>query len=276
MGKRGPPEISLRGKGRAMFADLTEWVEPSPTLPETSAGKLTAAPAPAPSAPETRGAPGVEARAPTSVDEAPGKAPGGDQDGDGFGFLTLEAAQAAAVRPSPLPGAALLSWRREAPPPASEEIGIAPEAPMQGLRLPGPLEPEALGLIPSSPKQPFAPRPRPVDEAQIRQLHGRVDELYRHIASGVIPDLGSTERALNGLKQACEALLKPDGDDEAGYYYGLASTRYAIARRLWRWSYTHGLFVFPWGLAWLGAYLQALTAGRGYRARVVPPAHEGI
>ncbi|MER3467177.1 MAG: hypothetical protein C4312_00805, partial [Thermoflexus sp.] len=100
--------------------------------------------------------------------------------------------------------------------------------------------------------------------------------LYRRIANGAIPDPSTADQALAWLKQAREALLTPEGYDEAEYYYSLAYTRYAIARRLWRWSYTYGLFVFLWGLAWLGAYLWALTAGRGYSAQVVPPGYEGI
>ncbi len=125
-------------------------------------------------------------------------------------------------------------------------------------------------------ERPPTARARAVDEAHLRQLNARIDELYRRIASGAIPDPGTAEQALAWLKQAREALLSPDGYDEAEYYYSLAQTRYAIARRLWRWSYTYGLFVFIWGIAWLGLYLWALTDGRGYSARVVPPGYEGI
>jgi len=295
----------LRGKGRALFADLAEWVEPveSSPPPEMPVQQSPAEPSAAPPVSEAPPASDVEAGASGSgerdpQESLPSPTPAGDRDGDGFRFLAMEAARAAAVRASPLPEAAPPSWRWEAPPPASEGIQIDPEGPMRALRIPGLLEPEAVGPIAPafetsmetseegeasmgpvptpSPERLSAPRPRSVDEAQLRQLHGRIDELYRRIAGGAIPDPGAAEQALSWLKQAREALLKPDGYDEAEYYYSLALTRYAIARRLWRWSYTYGLFVFLWGLAWLGAYLYALTAGRGYSAWVVPPGYEGI
>ncbi|WP_376788393.1 hypothetical protein [Thermoflexus sp.] len=191
-------------------------------------------------------------------------------------------------------------WRWEPTATPAETVDVDPRAPMRALRIPGLLMPEALHPMvgsseamaatpaegaqpmeqaptpPAFPEKPRATHPRGVDEAHVRQLHARIDELYRRIASGAIPDPGTAEQALTWLKQAREALLSPDGYDEAEYYYSLAQTRYAIARRLWRWSYTYGLFVFLWGIAWLGLYLWALTEGRGYSARVVPPGYEGI
>lgn len=311
MGKRGKPEISVRGRGRALFAGLTEWVEPTEPpvrTPEAPAPGPESRPMEVPpSLEEPPGDPGAQAPVPEPASspepsEVPMNAAASTPPGDGdrFRFLAQEAARAASA-PSVIP-----SW---APPPdwhwgpaaaPAETVEVDPHAPMRALRIPGLLTPEALPPTEGSPeaaaetpvegeqtmervpippappeRQPMA-RSHAVDEAHLRQLNARIDELYRRIASGAIPDPGTAEQALAWLKQAREALLSPDGYDEAEYYYSLAQTRYAIARRLWRWSYTYGLFVFIWGIAWLGLYLWALTEGRGYSARVVPPGYEGI
>ncbi len=307
MGKRGKPEITVRGKGRALFAGLTEWAEPmesSGPSPEAPFPGSATQPVEDPSsAGETHGGQEIHppAREATPSLEPPGAVPPSPPEaGDGFRFLALEAARTASV-PLSIP-----SW---SPPPegrwepsaaSAETVEVDPHAPMRALRIPGLLTPEAQGLIhgssetaveppvegappmerapatPTLPERPTAPRTHAADEAHLRQLNARIDELYRRIASGAIPDPGTAEQALAWLKQAREALLSPDGYEEAEYYYSLAQTRYAIAHRLWRWAYTYGLFVFVWGVAWLGLYLWALTGGRGYSARVIPPGYEGI
>ncbi len=313
MGRRGKPETSVRGRGRALFAGLTEWVEPTQLpgqTPEASPSEPASRSSEAfSSSPleETRGGEGAPSPvlepAPSSkpsevsVEVAASTPP---KDGDGFRFLALEAARASAAT-SGIPGwAPPPDWRWEPAGAPAETVEVDPHAPMRALRIPGLLMPEALSPMEDSPKatvetraegepsmerapttamppeRPATARARGVDEAHLRQLNTRIDELYRRIASGAIPDAGTAEQALAWLKQAREALLSPDGYDEAEYYYSLAQTRYAIARRLWRWSYTYGLFVFVWGIAWLGLYLWALTDGRSYSARVVPPGYEGI
>ncbi len=306
MGKRAKPEISLRGKGRALFAELAEWAEP-PEAPAPTPS--TSAPDPGPPAaalptPEG-GSPGEppptpEAASASEPTGAPGRAPAAaaSEDGDGFRFLAMEAAYTIPT-PSEIPNwAPPPAWRWEPAAAPAEAVQVDPRAPMRALRIPGLLTPEIPAPTPPAPEvaaetylegeppmdrpsippaeRPPAARPRSADEAHIRQLNARIDELYRRIAAGAIPDPGTAEQALAWLKQAREALTAPDGYDEAEYYYSLAQTRYAIARRLWRWSYTYGLFVFLWGLAWLGFYLWSLTMGRGYSARVVPPGYEGI
>lgn len=284
MSKRERPEISLRGKGRALFEDLAEWVTAAPT-PEPP---REAAPA------EAVGSPAPPPHNPAPMDREP------EGSAEAFAFMALEAARAAPVEPiswAPPP-----PWPEEPRGPSADGEGIAidPQAPMRALRIPGLLagiEPEGPEVTPhgaatpetrteeapmetprtvaGAPERAAGP-PRAPDEARVRALNGRIDDLYRRIANGAIPDPSAADQALAWLKQAREALLTPEGYDEAEYYHSLAYTRYAIARRLWRWSYTYGLFVFLWGLAWLGAYLWALTAGRGYSAQVVPPGYEGI
>lgn len=316
MGKRGKPEISLRGKGRALFTELTEWVEPrepaapmteaqaaAPERPPVEASDLLASPIPgspreeqeeplpAPKTTQALRSPGLSSGAPSQVSS---------EDKDGFRFLAMEAARATSEAAGisnwvPPPG-----WRWEHAARPTQAIQVDLGAPMRALRIPGLLVPESPSSAEVSPERTPetpsegersverasttsvsherspAPRVRTADEAHLRQLNARIDELYRRIANGAIPDPGAAEHALAWLKQAREALLSPDGYDEAEYYYSLAQTRYAIARRLWRWSYTYGLFVFIWGIAWLGLYLWALTGGRGYSAQVVPPGYEGI
>lgn len=316
MGKRGKPEISIRGRGRALFDGLTEWVEPVDPLarrPEMSASGPEPRSGESLSTPSSRGVPegregSPETPAPSpqfSRPPEPSHAPADaaslpPEDGDGFRFLALEAARVASARLEIPNWAPPPDWRWEPTAAPTETVAVDPRAPMRALRIPGLLMPEALHPIEGSPEamaatpaegerpmeqvptpsglleKPQATRSRGVDEGHVRQLHTRIDELYRRIASGAIPDPGTAEQALTWLKQAREALLSPDGYDEAEYYYSLAQTRYAIARRLWRWSYTYGLFVFLWGAAWLGLYLWALTEGRGYSARVVPSGYEGI
>ncbi len=306
MGKREKPEISLRGKGRALFAGLTEWVEPTevpaPTPPPSTLdpGPLEAAALPPAPEGEPPGKPPPTPEAASEPTGAPAGAPAAaaSEDGNGFRFLAMEAAYATPTPSGILDWAPPPAWRWEPAAAPAEAIQVDPRAPMRALRIPGLLTPEALSptapapeaaaetyaegeppmdrpSIPSAERPPAA-RPRSADEAHLRQLNARIDELYRRIAAGAIPDPGTAEQALAWLKQAREALMAPDGYDEAEYYYSLAQTRYAIARRLWRWSYTYGLFVFLWGLAWLGLYLWSLTMGRGYSARVVPPGYEGI
>ncbi|GBD09776.1 hypothetical protein HRbin22_02037 [Candidatus Thermoflexus japonica] len=316
MGKRGKPEISIRGRGRTLFSGLTEWVEPAEPparAPETPASEPaprsggTLSPRPSEGTPGDQGdreapAPSPEpALLPEPVDAPTDTAASiPPEDGDSFRFLALEAARVASASLEIPNWAPPPRWRWEPSATPAETVEVDPRAPMRALRIPGLLTPEALHPLegspetmaetpvegeqpmeqvptpPTLPERPRAARSRGVDEAHLRQLHARIDELYRRIASGAIPDPGTAEQALAWLKQAREALLSPDGYDEAEYYYSLAQTRYAIARRLWRWSYTYGLFVFVWGIAWLGFYLWALTDGRGYSARVVPPSYEGI
>ncbi len=301
MKKRAKPEISLRGKGRALFAGLTEWAEP-PEAPAPDPGPLEAAalpPAPE-GGPPGEPPPTPEAASASEPTGAPGEAPAAaaSEDGDGFRFLAMEAAYVTPT-PSGIPDwAPPPAWRWEPTAAPAEAVQVDPSAPMRALRIPGLLTSEAPAPTAPAPEaaaethpggeppmdrpsipsveRPPAARSRSADEAHIRQLNARIDELYRRIAAGAIPDPGTAEQALAWLKQAREALTAPDGYDEAEYYYSLAQTRYAIARRLWRWSYTYGLFVFLWGLAWLGFYLWSLTMGRGYSARVVPPGYEGI
>lgn len=315
MGKRGKPEITLRGKGRALFTELTEWVEPreptaltteaqaaAPEGPPMEASGLPASPTPESPRAEQEEPPVASKtpQVPGSLDRSPSVPQGGSEDNDGFRFLAMEAARATSEAAGVSDWAPPPAWRWEDTAKPVEAIQVDLGAPMRALRIPGLLAPEIPGSVetsperipetpsegersvervsttPMSPERPPTPRARTVDEAHLRQLNARIDELYRRIANGGIPDPGAAEQALAWLKQAREALLSPDGYDDAEYYYSLAQTRYAIARRLWRWSYTYGLFVFIWGIAWLGLYLWALTGGRGYSAQVVPPGYEGI
>ncbi|MCS7251309.1 MAG: hypothetical protein NZ572_02555 [Thermoflexus sp.] len=313
MGKRGKPETSLRGRGRALFAGLTEWVgstqlpgqtsEASPPEPVSrSSEALYSSPSEETQGGEGAPSPVLEPAPASKPSEVPVDVAASTplEDGDGFRFLALEATLVSSA-PSPIPNwAPPPQWRWELTAAPAETIEVNPHAPMRALRIPGLLMPDALSspedlpkatvgihaegeplmerarMTATSTERPVTARAYRTDEAHLHRLNTQIDELYRRIASGAIPDAGTSEQALAWLKQAREALLSPEGYDEAEYYYSLAQTRYAIARRLWRWSYTYGLFVFFWGIAWLGLYLWALTDGRGYSARVVPPGYEGI